>query len=171
MSGASCGCCCPNRRKWFDFGGTLGKPQGEAKIAEVFQSYLSKRIQDATQALSSANDYSQVRAAVNLKQSWLMLQSNRRKYKAVDLGSLGDTVESLETRNGVLLQDADQQVRQRRPTTRRGDRQPRAAEQLLLPAGRAAVEERRLGPGQQFRRPAGRSRREGEGRVVQFRVA
>ena len=103
----------PESRQWFDFGGTLGKPQGESKIAEVFQSYLSRRIQDATQALASSNDYSQVRAAMNLRQSWSMLQDSRQKYKAVDLGAQSDGAERLYANNGVLLQEADEQLREK----------------------------------------------------------
>jgi len=102
----------PESRQWFDFRGTLGKPQGESKIAEVFQSYLNKRIQDAKQALSSANDYSQVRAAVNLKQSQLMFERSRRTMAANNLTNLGDAFENLEMRNSTLLSDADEQARE-----------------------------------------------------------
>ena len=59
----------PESRQWFNFQGTMRLVEDESELARGFQSYLNKRIQEATQALSSGSDYTKVRAAVNLKQS------------------------------------------------------------------------------------------------------
>src|SRR5262249_55256635 len=58
----------PQSRQWFDFRGTMRQVEDEGELIERYQSYLYKRIQDATQALASSSDYTKVRAAVNLKQ-------------------------------------------------------------------------------------------------------
>jgi hypothetical protein len=71
----------------------------------VFQTYLNKRITEATELLSSANPYTQIRAQSNLKQSALLFDNSRSM-------AVRDSGVELQSRNDVLLRDAEQQVQQ-----------------------------------------------------------
>lgn len=92
----------PESRRWFDFGGTLRLVREERELSEGFQSYLNKRIQEASQGLASASDYTKVRAAVNLKQSRALLENNRQANEG-RLGAAG-----LDASNEMLLEQAEQ---------------------------------------------------------------
>jgi hypothetical protein len=104
----------PESHQWFNFHGTMRQVADEAALAERYQSYLCTRIQDAAQALSGGSDYTKVRAAVNLKQSRIMLDDSR----SMSAGGLyyGVEVEKLEKANEALLEQAEQQVQQQLAT-------------------------------------------------------
>jgi hypothetical protein len=99
----------PKDLQWFDFNGTMRLVDDESDLAQGFQSYLNKRIQEATQALSSgSNSYSKVRAAVNLSQSRQLLEDNRRELGRLDRNDNG--VQQLFLQNDKLLEDAEEQA-------------------------------------------------------------
>ncbi len=95
----------PDSQKWFDFRGTMRHVVDEEELQRGFQSYLNKRIVEAAQALASANDFTKVRAANNLKQSRLMLDYNRAYQSSNNLQQL-----DLEKANEALLFKAEQQA-------------------------------------------------------------
>ncbi|MEX2174690.1 MAG: hypothetical protein WD872_10035 [Pirellulaceae bacterium] len=99
----------PESHVWFDFRGTMRKVSDEGELAGVVQSYLNKRIQEASQLLSSANPYTQMRAKWNLKQSRLMVDDSRSMSSSNSLGQLG---RELQTQNEALLDLADEQAGQ-----------------------------------------------------------
>ncbi len=99
----------PDSLQWFDFNGTMRRVADESDLAQGFQSYLNKRIQEATQALSSgSNAYSKVRAAVNLSQSRQLLEDNRRQLGSAYTNRNG--IQTLLMQNDKLLDDAEQQA-------------------------------------------------------------
>ena len=96
----------PESMNWFDFNGTMRLVESDSALAEGFQSYLNKRIQEAAQAIASgSNEYSKVRAAVNLSQSRQLFEDNRRTF----FGSSSD-IDQWYLQNDKLLQDAEEQV-------------------------------------------------------------
>ncbi|MEC8305125.1 MAG: hypothetical protein VX034_10445, partial [Planctomycetota bacterium] len=96
----------PESMNWFDFNGTMRLVESDSALAEGFQSYLNKRIQEAAQAIASgSNEYSKVRAAVNLSQSRQLFEDNRRNF----FGSSSD-IDQWYLQNDKLLQDAEEQV-------------------------------------------------------------
>lgn len=96
----------PESMNWFDFNGTMRLVESDSALAEGFQSYLNKRIQEATRALASgSNEYSKVRAAVNLSQSRQLLEDNRRQFSSRSSG-----IDQLYLQNDKLLQDAEAQA-------------------------------------------------------------
>ncbi|MEC8343922.1 MAG: hypothetical protein VXZ63_02160 [Planctomycetota bacterium] len=96
----------PESMNWFDFNGTMRLVASDSALAEGFQSYLNKRIQEAAQAIASgSNEYSKVRAAVNLSQSRQLFEDNRRNF----FGSSSD-IDQWYLQNDKLLQDAEEQV-------------------------------------------------------------
>jgi hypothetical protein len=115
----------PESRHWFDFQGTLHL-EDEAALQKGFQIYLNKRIEEASQLLTSGDDYTKVRAAVNLKQARGLLEGNRRsqasnniKQLALGMHNYHDThnysdVTELESRNEALLNRADEQAQEQR---------------------------------------------------------
>ena len=141
---------------YFDFGGTMRPVEDESELGEVFQSYLNKRIQEAKELLTSANPYTKIRALSNLKQSAMLLDSSRSTSQN-NLKGLGATMQG---RNDVLLREAEQQVQQQQAGQQAAVADNRDRLNTYWESqGRQPVEECRLGPGQQFRRPAGRNRR------------
>jgi hypothetical protein len=96
----------PESHEWFDFRGTMRKVTDEGELAEVFQTYLSKRIQEASELLTSANPYTQIRAQSNLKQAKLMLDSSRSMSEN-NLRQLGM---ALQSRNDVMLAEAEKKA-------------------------------------------------------------
>ena len=100
----------PDSQQWFNFQGTMRLVQDESELERGFQSYLNKRIQEATQALSSSSDYTKVRAAVNLKQSRLMLENNRQAQAATP--EQFGLVQRFDASNEALLAQAEQQVQE-----------------------------------------------------------
>ena len=110
----------PESRHWFDFQGTLRLVEDELELQKGFQGYLNKRIQEASQLLTSGDDYTKVRAAVNLKQARGLLEDNRRAQAANNMKQLGlathnyhDT-HALASHNEALLNRADEQAQQQR---------------------------------------------------------
>ncbi len=56
----------PESKQWFSFAGTMRPVKEEGELAETYQSYLYKRIQEAAQALSSAgSDYTSFSQTIN----------------------------------------------------------------------------------------------------------
>ena len=96
----------PESMIWFDFNGTMRLVASDSALAEGFQSYLNKRIQEAAQALASgSNEYSKVRAAVNLSKSRQLFEDNRRDFFGTSSG-----IDQWYLKNDKLLQDAEKQV-------------------------------------------------------------
>ncbi len=93
---------------YFDFGGSMRPVEDESELGEVFQLYLSDRIQEAKELLASANPYTRIRAMSNLKQSALLLDSSRSMSQN-NLKGLGVT---LQGRNSELILEAEQQVQE-----------------------------------------------------------
>ena len=98
----------PESHEWFDFRGTMRKVSDEGELAEVFQSYLSKRIQEASELLSSTNPYTQIRAQSNLRQATLMLDSSR-SMSANNLKQLGL---ALQQQNEQMLAEASKKAQE-----------------------------------------------------------
>ena len=73
-------------------------------------SRILREIQEAAQALSSSNDYTKIRAAVNLKQSRVLLDNSRAK--GGDRVQNGTAAHKLEQANERLLERAEQQVQE-----------------------------------------------------------
>jgi hypothetical protein len=93
---------------YFDFGGSMRPVEDESELGAMFQLYLSDRIQEAKELLTSANPFTRIRAMSNLKQSALLLDSSRSMSQN-NLKGLGAT---LQGRNDELLREAEQQVQQ-----------------------------------------------------------
>ncbi|HZN34589.1 MAG TPA: hypothetical protein VFB80_12260, partial [Pirellulaceae bacterium] len=106
----------PESQQWFNFGGTLRRVLEEEELQKGFHAYLSERIREATEALSSANDFTKVRAAANLKQSRQMFDYNRQYQAANNLKQL-----DADLRNETLLGRAEQQAQSELAQQQRGE--------------------------------------------------
>ncbi len=93
----------PESHQWFDFRGTMRKVSDEGELGEIFQTYLAKRIQEASEMLTSANPYTQIRAQSNLKQAKILLDSSRSMS--------ANNMKQLEL-NDHLLAEAEHKVQQ-----------------------------------------------------------
>jgi hypothetical protein len=92
----------------FQFGGTMRHVEDERDLAAVFQSYLNRRIEEASKLLTSANPYSQVRAASNLKQTKILLDDSR------SMAIADQTMEGrlLYEANSTLLANAEKKIQE-----------------------------------------------------------
>ena len=97
----------PESHDWFDFRGSMRKVSDEGELGEIFQTYLNKRIQEATQLLASTNPYTQIRAQSNLKQAAMMLRDSSRSMAANNLKEHG---RMLYDQNAGLLAEAERKA-------------------------------------------------------------
>jgi hypothetical protein len=116
----------PDEYDWssyFEFGGTMRSVADEGELAEVYQSYLNKRIQEAKELLSSANPYTQIRAQSNLRQARILFDTSR----SMSANNLKQAAIELQTRNDLLLDDAERQVQDQQSAQRQevGDNRER----------------------------------------------
>lgn len=65
----------PKNFVWQSFGGTMRHVQDQGELELGFQSYLNRRITNATQLLSSSNPFTKLRAKANLLKAKAMLGS------------------------------------------------------------------------------------------------
>lgn len=100
----------PESRQWFNFQGTMRRVVDEAELFQGFQSYLNKRIQDAALALSSSNDYTKIRATINLKESRALLENSRSFNANGAWSQAGFPADGYFATNSGLLSRAEQQV-------------------------------------------------------------
>jgi hypothetical protein len=83
----------------------------DSELMKGFQSYLNRRIQFACSALSSSNDYTKIRAAINLNESRVMLENSRSfqtNGAATPVGVSG--ADGVYAANSALLSQAEQQA-------------------------------------------------------------
>jgi hypothetical protein len=113
----------PESHQWFDFRGTMRKVTDEGELSEVFQTYLSKRIQEASEMLTSANPYTQIRAQSNLKQAAVLLDDSR----SMESRSMSANNLKLLELNENLLAEAEKkaQVQSAEQTVVEGDNRSR----------------------------------------------
>jgi hypothetical protein len=97
----------PESHEWFDFRGSMRKVSDEGELSEIFQTYLNKRIQEASQLLTSSNPYTQIRAQSNLKQAAIMLRDSSRSMSANNMKQLG---QALQSQNEALLVEAERKA-------------------------------------------------------------
>jgi hypothetical protein len=91
--------------RYFRFGGTMRHVDDERDLAAVFQSYLNRRIENASKLLTSDNPYTQVRAMSDLKQTKILLDDSRSM--AADQNPEG---QMLYAANSALLAEAEKKI-------------------------------------------------------------
>src|SRR5205814_2516305 len=100
----------PESRQWFNFQGTMRRVVNETELFQGFQSYLCQRIQDAASSLSSSNDYTKIRATINLKESRAMLNNSLSFNANGSATQAGLPWDGYLATNEALLNRAEQQV-------------------------------------------------------------
>lgn len=100
----------PENHQWY-FDGSMKEVTDEREFAIGFQTYLSRRIQEAQRALENTNDFGLIRAANNLSQVRELYEQNVSSLSALS-GESSRELRTAQAGNEALLKEAELQIQE-----------------------------------------------------------
>lgn len=97
----------PEKMRWFDFGGTMGRVQDEGSLKAGYLAYKNRQLQELVETYSSDNPFASLRAKSNIQKLEQQLQQETQRTSR---GLHNEELTKQLRENERVLEEAQQQI-------------------------------------------------------------